>query len=87
MLDCFSLLALRLLHQGDMVQYQLNRGASTIFELIPGEDEALTSGMVDNVMNCGQTPTFDRCVVDVVGGVGVDKTTAIAVTTTTATTV
>ncbi|CBJ26170.1 conserved unknown protein [Ectocarpus siliculosus] len=46
--------------QGDMVEYRLDRANSTIFELVPGSDEALTSSMTDNVMNCGFTPTFDR---------------------------
>lgn len=48
--------------KGDMVEYRLDRGNSTIFELVPDSDEALTAFDTSNVMNCGFTPTFDRYV-------------------------
>lgn len=48
------------------MEYRLDRRNSTIFELVPDSDEAVTASMTQNIMNCGFTPTFDRCVVVVV---------------------
>lgn len=48
--------------QGDRVEYRLERGNSTIFELVPDSDEAVTASMTQNIKNCGFTPTFDRFV-------------------------
>lgn len=49
--------------QGDMVEYRLERGNSTVFELVPDSDEAVTASMTQNIMNCGFAPSFDRFVI------------------------
>ncbi|CAN0349982.1 unnamed protein product [Laminaria digitata] len=46
--------------QGDMVEFRLFRGNTTIFEYGPTDKEALAGDTAAEAMECGLTATFDR---------------------------